>query len=292
MTGVAWRLARRELRGGLRGFGIFLGCLALGVAAIAAAGSLGAALDRALDDDARALLGGDLSIRLSQRPLTPAQDAVLREAGAVSRVVELRAMAFADQRRALVELKAVDSAYPLYGRLRLDPPDATLERRDGEWGAAADANLLTRLGLSVGDVVRVGDARFRLRATVTREPDRVAGVLALGPRLMIDSGALPETGLLMPGSLASYLYRVATPDHAALRADLKARFPDAGWQVRDSGEAAPGVRRFLDNVASFLSLVGLTALLVGGIGVAGAVRAFVEGRKPTIAMLKAVGATG
>ncbi len=295
---LAVTFARRELRGGLKGFRVLVACLALGVAAIAAAGSLRAAVDVALSEDSRALLGGDLDLRQNQRPLEPAQRAALAEMGAVSDGIEMRAMATIDgnRARALVELKGVDGAYPLVGRLDLSPPlspTEALEQRNGVWGAVADANLLERLGLGLGGRLRVGDGDFEIRAVIVREPDRVATALAFGPRLMVATRAVADTGLILPGSLIRFTSRlVLRPDLgvAAARKALAEHFPDAAWQVRDTGDAAPGVGRFLDILAAFLTLVGLTALLVGGIGVANAVTAYLDGRIATIAVLKCLGA--
>jgi len=298
MSLLALRFARRELRGGLKGFRILVACLALGVAAIAASGSLRAAFDRALTEDSRALLGGDLDLRQSYQPVDAAQRAELESLGRLSEGVELRAMArTADGAgRRLVELKGVDGAYPLVGRLELSPalPAAeALAVRDGVAGAATDANLLSSLGLRLGDRVWVGDAAFELRAIVAKEPDRVATALAFGPRLLVATAALPATGLFQPGAVVRHFARVAlapgiTAEVAKRR--LADRFPDAGWQLRDVDNAAPGIGRFLDNLAAFLTLVGLTALLVGGIGVANAVKAYLDGRAATIAVLKCLGA--
>ncbi len=296
LPGVAVRFARRELRGGWRGFRILVACLALGVAAIAASGSLRAAFHRALDDDARALLGGDIELRQSYLPPSPQQRAVLAGFGRVSEGVEMRAMAGNGAVRQLVELKGVDAAYPLVGTLQLAPamaPAAALARRDGVWGAAADPGLLARLGLRLGGRVTVGDTAFEVRAVIVREPDRIATALAFGPRLMVAADALPGTGLILPGSVIRYFARLALApgqSAAAVEAALARRFPTAGWQLRDRGQAAPGIARLLDTMAAFLTLVGLTALLVGGIGVANAVKAALDSRTGTIAVLKGVGA--
>lgn len=294
---TAATFARRELRGGLKGFRILVACLALGVAAIAAAGSLRSAFTTALDEDARTLLGGDLDLRQSYREVEPEQRDALAGLGRLTEGMEMRAMARADSgARRLVELKAVDGRYPLVGRLELAPAqsvDDALARRGGTWGAAADRHLLEGLGLRLGDKVQVGEASFELRATITREPDRVATALSFGPRLMVHRDAVAETGLLQPGALVRHTYRLALDPGvtaAQARAGLAERFPEAGWQLRDTTDAAPGVDRFLDNMAAFLTLVGLTALLTGGIGVANAVKAYLDGRVRTIAVLKSVGA--
>jgi putative ABC transport system permease protein len=204
----------------------------------------------------------------------------------------------ADGKRTLVELKAVDPAYPLYGAPVAEPPVAlaeALDRKDGVWGAVAEPALLTRLGVAPGGSIKVGDATFQLRAALLTEPDRVASIFSLGPRLMIRAEALADTGLIQPGSLIQYGYRLRLADGGDARkvsALLKQRFPHAGWQIRGVEDAAPGVDRFLNNMTVFLTLVGLTSLLIGGIGVANAVKAFIDSRVATIAILKSVGATG
>ncbi len=297
---LALRLMRRELRGGFRGFRVFLACLALGVGVIAGVGSLAAGIRAGLERDARAMLGGDVEVNLVMQPASDLQQRYLERHGRVAEVVGLRAMARRDDnaQRSLIELKAVDSAYPLYGAVGLDPAGAlgdALARRNGLWGAVAAPALLDRLGLKIGDVVRVGDARFELRARLIHEPDAVTGIFILGPRLMIASAALQETGLVAPGSLINYAYRVRLPagtSTASWISSLKAAFPDAGWRVRDPDNAAPNLKRLLDRVGLFLTLLGLTALLVGGVGVGNAVSGYLASRMLSIAICKSVGAPG
>jgi putative ABC transport system permease protein len=298
---LALRLARRELRGGIRGFRIFLACLMLGVATIAGVGSIAAAVRAGIAADARSVLGGDLELRLLYGPATPAQRDFLAARGTLSEARELRAMARpatpgAKARPVLVELKAVDGAYPLYGAavLRPDgPPGAALARRDGAWGAVADPALLQRLGLAVGDRLRVGDLDYRIAAALTHEPDRGTGIFNLGPRLMVAADSLAETGLIQPGSLVTYQYRLRLPPGSSAVAvvqSLKQAFPGTPWRIRTLEDAAPGTKRFIDRTAMFLTLVGLSTLLVGGVGVANAVRAYLAGRGATIATLKCLGA--
>ena len=291
---------RRELRGGLKGFRIFLACLALGVAVIAGVGSLAAGVGAGLAADARTMLGGDVELNLVLRPANPEERAYLDHAGAVAEVTGMRAMTRRDDgaRRSLVELKAVDSAYPLEGAVTLDPPGelaTALARKDGLWGAVAAPALLDRLGVKPGDILRVGDARFVLRAALTHEPDAATGVFVLGPRLMIAEPALAETGLVMPGALLNYSYRVGLPagtNVARWIAALRERFPDAGWRIRDRTNSTPMLQNLLDRVGLFLTLVGLTALLVGGVGVGNAVSGYLMSRTLSIAIFKSVGASG
>lgn len=295
---LAIRFARRELRGGLRGFRVFLACLVIGVAAIAGVGSFAAGITRALQEDARVLLGGDLELSFTHRSATAEQLRALNQVATVSTIAEMRAMARTDAARTLIELKAVDDAYPLLGTVALANGaqlQPSLAQRDGVWGAALERATLARLGLSLGDGFRVGDARFIVRAVIEREPDRTANVFTLGPRVMIALAALPDTGLIQPGSLVRYEYRLlVTEPGAADRAaqTLKEQFPDAGWRIRGLSEATPGVQRWIDRIAMFLTLVGLSALLVGGVGVANAVRAYLDSKTQTIAVFKCLGAPG
>ncbi|WP_237212844.1 ABC transporter permease [Falsiroseomonas oryziterrae] len=288
-----WRLARRELRGGLKSLRIVLACLALGVAAIAAVGTLRAATEAGLAADGARLLGGDIEVRTSQRPMPDAAKAWATARGAqLSQVVEMRAMAVAPSgERTLVELKAVDGAYPLYGELVLAPAEARLTPDS----LALEASVAERLGLRPGDVVRIGEAALTFVGVIATEPDRVASPAVLGPRAMILAEALPGTALLQPGSLVSYDTRVRLAAGTASRPFAeawRAAHGDGGWRVRYADQAEPGVNRFLDRAASFLTLAGLTALLVGGIGVATGVRAWLDARARTIATLRCLGAPG
>ncbi|RDD63406.1 ABC transporter permease [Ferruginivarius sediminum] len=299
---LAFRLARRELRGGLKGFKIFLACLLLGVAAIAGVGSLSQAMLQGVKDDGRALLGGEIDVRLIHRQASEAQLAWLRDNSArLSRTADLRAMARSrpgqdSGERTLVELKAVDDAYPLYGEVGIKPEQPlqeVLDNRGGRWGALVDPFLMTRLELAIGDPLKIGEAVFEVRGSIEREPDRAARAFTLGPRVLVSHDSLPATALVQPGSLIYHHYRVDLPEGADTKAwtrDLNAAFPEAGWRVRGLENAAPGITRFIDRVTLFMTLVGLTALLVGGVGVANAVTAYMDGKRATVATFKCLGA--
>jgi putative ABC transport system permease protein len=294
----AFRLAARELRGGIRGFSIFLACLVLGVGAIAAIGSLGASVTAAIRQDARTLFGGDVAVRLVHRPATDAERQYLDANGAVSEIALLSAMAVSPDgtRHTLIELKAVDAAYPLYGAVDLapgQPLDAALAPRDGVYGAVADPAVAERLGIKIGDSFKIGAAILQLRATITRAPDAALSGLALGPGVTVSAAALGATALLQPGALVTYDYRLRLPAGSDARAwtrAARAKFPDAGWQIRTASEASPALQRFVDRIGLFLSLVGVTALLVGGIGIGSAVSYYLAGKTVTIATLKSLGA--
>jgi putative ABC transport system permease protein len=195
--------------------------------------------------------------------------------------------------RQLVEVKAVDGAYPLVGAASLTPamPLAAALRV----GVAADPLILQRLGVHVGDMVRLGNASFRLVAALDSEPDSGGGLSILGPRMLLAAADLPRTGLIQPGSLVTYEWRVLLPpgiDPVRFTAALRAKFPGTGWRIRDRTHAEPGLDRAIEQTSQFLVLVGLSALLVGGIGVATGVHAWLEGRGRTIAILRCVGGDG
>lgn len=297
---VSLRIALRELRAGIRGFRIFIACLALGVAAIAAVGALSASVVESLQRDGQAILGGDAEFRLLHREAAAPQVAAMQEAGQVSFSRQMRGMVRLEDipdRGTLVEVKAVDDAYPLYGAITLNETISltdALTRRDEVYGALVDPNLLTRLAAKVGDRVNLGDASFEIRGTIAREPDRVTSVFTLGPRLMVSGEALESTGLIQPGSLIRNYYRVRLNDGVDREQwldGMRDTFTDAGWRIRTTEDAAPRVTRFVDRLGLFLTLVGLTILLVGGIGVSNAVRSHLESRIGSIAVLKCVGAT-
>lgn len=296
---LAFRFARRELRGGMQGLRVMMACLFLGVFAIAASGSVRSAVEAGLAVGARSLLGGDLA--LSQSLVRPGEEhhRFLSRYGVVSEVREMRAMARSavTDKVAMVELKSVDALYPLYGDLVLEPDEplaSLLAMRGGVHGAVADPSLAYRLDLKAGDRFRVGNTTLELRGVIMAEPDRVASVMAFGPRLIVSSEGWGATGLELPGSLVRTVLRLKSlqPMVAGdVERELEAAFPGSGWRVRGLDSAAPDVRRVLANVTLFLSLVGLTALLTGGIGVANAVRTFVEARTGTIATLRTLGAS-
>ncbi|WP_299967785.1 FtsX-like permease family protein [uncultured Roseobacter sp.] len=299
---LATRLARRELRGGLRGFRIFLACLALGVAAIAAVGSVRSGIEAGLAREGAALLGGDAEMDFTYRYANEAERAWMEAtATAVSEIVDFRSMAVVGEgdaaRRALTQIKAVDDAYPLIGTVVLEPNitlDAALTPQDGIPGAVMERVLIDRLGLTLGDRFRLGTQVFYLSAVLVREPDSAAGGFALGPRTIVTTPSLAESQLLAPGTLFSTKYRLALPpetDLASLAVEARSRFEPTGMRWTDARNGAPGVSEFVDRLGAFLVLVGLSGLAVGGVGVSSAVRAYLAGKTGVIATLRTLGAT-
>ena len=275
--------------------------------AIAGVGSVAASLSEGLTREGRTLLGGDVAFSLIQREAKPEEIAFLRARGQVSVAAALRVMArSSDGKLALVELKAVDGNYPMLGEVTLDPKmpmaDLLAERQDTSgtaFGAAVDSTLLARLDLKLGDRITIGNATFQIRSAVTAEPDKLAGNVGLGPRVLVSEASLRATGLLQPGSLVRWIYRVKLPDNAAddraatqLIDSARSALPEAGWWIRSSSNASPQLERTINRFTQFLTLVGLAALLVGGVGVANAVKSHIDRRRDVIASFKALGATG
>jgi putative ABC transport system permease protein len=297
------RFALRETRGGLRGFYVLIACIALGVMAIAGVGAVAGSLADGLAREGRVILGGDIAFSLIHREADPKEIAFLQQRGKVSAAATMRAMARTqDGRTALVEMKAIDAAYPLYGNVVLDPQmplPRALATENGVYGAAADPALLSRLDLKPGDRIIVGSSTIEIRAALTTEPDKLAGGIGFGPRLLLSQDALQATGLIQPGSLVRWHYRLRLPaDDAsdvaarAVVAAANAQLPEAGWEIRTRDNASPQLERNVERFTQFLTIVGLTALLVGGVGVANAVKSHLDRKRDVIATMKALGATG
>ena len=287
---LAWRLARREIDWRFRGLRLLVVCLFLGVAALAAIGSLADAIGRELADRGAAILGGDLQLAVSQRPASPAEQAAMARAGTVSTTVRMQANAVAGEAVVPIQLKAVDARYPLVGRVTLRGNRQVGAPAPGEaWIAPA---LADRLG-AVREV-RIGSARFRVGGVIADEPDRLGEGFTLGPVALVSMASLPATGLVQPGSLYEYRYRLRlnpglSPDRVAKR--FQAAFPAGGWATRTRDNASPGASRFVGRMGQFLTLVGLASLTIAGIGVGGGVASFLAQRRPALATLKVLGAT-
>ena len=295
---IASRFALRELRGGLRGFRVFLACLALGVAAIAAVGTVRAGIEAGLTRDGAALLGGDAEVEFTYRFARDEELAFLNSiADRISETVDFRSMAVVDRdgttERGLTQIRAVDDTYPLVGAVQLDPV-MPLADALADQGGVMERVLADRLGLVPGDRFRLGEATFSLRAILERYPDNASAGFGLGPRTIVLTDALAGSGLIVEGTLFSTQYRLDLPegaDLAALEQQAEDQFRDAGLRWRDSRRGAGGAEQFVDRIGAFLILVGLSGLAVGGVGVSAAVRAYLAGKTSVIATLKTLGAT-
>lgn len=297
---LASTLARREMRSGLGGFRLFIACLALGVGAIAAILSFSRAVEEGLRADAREILGGDVAVSVLYRDATPEQVAFMATQGELTHWVDSRTMAHPvkdDGRAALVQLKAIEPGYPLYGQVELQGGGSladALARRNGVWGAVVEETALRRMNVALGDRIRIGDATVELRGILQREPDRGLNAFAsLGPRLMLPLAAMADSGLVQAGSLLTWHYRLRLPGGVSDKSVveiLQNRFPNTGLRVQGLEDAGGGIRFWLNRLTQFISLVGLASLLVGGVGVGNAISSFLTTRLRTIATLKCLGA--
>ncbi|MBV6657760.1 MAG: ABC transporter permease [Devosiaceae bacterium] len=306
---LSFTYAMRELRGGLRGFLIFLACIALGVASISGVNALAQSMTGGLANEGRGILGGDIALELIQREASRDEMSFLQGQGAsVTTMADLRGMARSgdEQNQTVVEIKAVEPSYPLVSGLTFDDgsgvvrddPHAVLAPVDGVYGLLIESTLAARLDVGLGDVIRIGEHAFALRGTIISEPDRLSSGFGFGPRALMSLDGLETSALIQPGSLVEWEYRLAWPEPLtepeleAFTAAANEAHPDAGWRLRDRTEASPQLSRAITQFAQFLTLVGLTALVVGGVGVANAVRAFVEAKRKVIATFKSLGAAG
>ncbi len=285
-----WRIARRDLSARIRGLRLLAVCLFLGVATLAAIGSLTASIAEELSNRGQSLLGGDIQIAIAQREASEAEKSAFRKAGALSETVRMRAMAIGRE-SVLAELKAVDDVYPHYGALTLDRAGIAKAPPPGQ--IYIGPSLANRLELKTGDTVRFGEANFRISGIIKEEPDRLGEGFTVGPVAIIGIPSLPSTGLIQPGSMFESKYRIklrADEDPSAVAKSLEAAFPSAGWEVTDRSNGAPGTRRFIERMGQFLTLVGLAALVIAGIGVGNGVGSYLESKRASIATLKVTGA--
>ncbi|KIC10947.1 drug:proton antiporter [Leisingera sp. ANG-M1] len=294
---LAWRFALRELRGGLKGFRIFLACLALGVGVIAAIGSIRASIETGLSREGATILGGDAELNFTYRFANDDERAWLAENTLrYSEIAEFRSMATVGEERGLTQVKAVDGLYPLKGEMKLAPEmplETALAGADGLPGGVMDRVLADRLGLQPGDTFRLGTQDFRLMAMIALEPDAAASGFELGPRTIVATPDLADSGLLATGTLFDTKYRMELPaghDLNALQSEAEGLFETTGMRWRDARNGAPGISEFVERLGAFLVLVGLSGLAVGGVGVSAAVRAYLATKTSTIATLRTLGA--
>jgi len=282
-------LALRDLRGGLSGLGLLWLCLAVAIAGLASVTSLASSVDRAIADNGRQLLGGDMMVTLSQRAANGDELAAIDALGRSSKSTTTRSMLVApDGRSILSELSGVDSAWPLAGKLELAPGG----KRPKGAEIAVGREIAERLDLRAGDQLRVGRSSYRISGVINKAPG--ASGFALAPPSVMDEAGLAMSELIQPGSISTTSYRIllqpGTDGEGAGKA-FQRRFPEAGWRATSREEAGGGTRRFIDRLGQMLLLVALSALAIGGLGMSSAAAAFAASRRPSIAILKLVGAT-
>ncbi len=290
-------LAWRDLRTSGRSLWVFVACLVLGVALVAAGGGLYRQLADALRHDGRLLFGGDVEVQ-SPRALPAPALAWMQQRGTVSRVVELRTMLRTESGRAqLIELQSADDHYPLVGSVLLQPAGPladALPQRFGQWGAAIDSTLAQRLNLQPGQRVAIGELELQVRAHIVRQPDRSLRADWGAAPVLVAEGALQATGLVQPLSRVQYRYRVridapAPTSAAAWRDAFLAHFPDLEVEARSFDERSNRMAEVLGQIGSGLLLVGFSALFIGGLGVFNSVQAYLQGKLTSLATLRALG---
>lgn len=285
-----WRISRRDLSTRIRGLRLLAICLFLGVATLAAIGSLTAGISEELSRRGQTILGGDVEIGIAQRQANADELAAMRKVGAVSETVRLRAMAIGED-SLLAELKAVDGLYPHYGKLKLAGTGTAKTPEKGE--IYIGPTLSDRLDIKQNETVRFGEATFKVAGIIAEEPDRLGEGFTLGPVAIINMASLADTNLIQPGSMYEAKYRIKLPpqlDATAVAKSLEAQFPSAGWEITDRSNGAPGTRRFIERMGQFLTLVGLAALVIAGIGVGNGVGSYLASKRASIATLKVNGA--
>jgi putative ABC transport system permease protein len=285
--------AWQDLRASGKSLWVFCACVFLGVALVAASGGLYRLINQGLLADTRVLLGGDIEVD-AERPLPDSVVAWMRERGDVSVVMELDTMLGTEAGDFLrVELQAMDSAYPLYGDLVLEPDMPLAEATgmvDGHWGVALDPVLAENLDVDVGDEVYVGALTMRVRALVLKQPDRALAAEWRGAPVLLSDSALGETGLIQAGSLVDYDYRVRTSIPVSVwRQQFYAAFPGETWEVRSFESRGRRIAERLDQLASGLLIIGFSTLFIGGLGVFNSIQAYLQGKLKTIATLRALG---
>ncbi|HZY68355.1 MAG TPA: FtsX-like permease family protein [Devosia sp.] len=301
------RVAILDLRGDLRRFGILLACLALGVGTIAGVSSVGAALQDAIMRNANTLMGGDLQATRADRRADANELAYLQSLGVVSETISSNARADAiddSGNTVFLDIYAVDNNYPLYGNVvspQLETghkPAELLELRDGAYGAIVDPVILDRLGIDIGGRFRVNEVEFEARGLLTSLPNGALRGFHLGKTAVMSieaQQANPDVRAPLPGLFTQYGYKIKLNegDYRTAQPIVAEHFAaDPTWKVESPYDAAGDLSRLYDLFVRFLLIVGLSSLLVGGIGISNAVNAYIGERQRAIATLRSLGATG
>jgi putative ABC transport system permease protein len=311
MTWFMVKMAWRETRAAWRHFLYFLVCIAIGVGALTGVSLFGTQVEQTVTREARGLLGGDLEIRLTRRISPQGRDVLdsLRERGIIlTHISELIAMAArtelsgGGQPTQIIELKAIEPEYPLYGSLRVEPDTDVrelLRRQDRDcsgrtcFGVVVQESLLIRMGLTVGARLKIGEGQFLITGVIRTEPDRMANAFSLGPRVLMSQEGLRSTELIKVGSRIRERFLLKIPSTMPpdpLLYELRGRLASDSARISSYREAQPQLKQSLEQLTRYLGLIGLTALFVGGLGVATSVHAFIREKLNTIAILKTIGA--
>lgn len=292
------QLLSAELAAGIFGLKLFIACVSIATFMMGAVWMMGDSLSGSLSDSGTTLLGGDAAVTVVNVPLDAQIVDGLTKIGAVSRVAELRSSAVVDGTRIAVELKGVDSAYPLNGAVRLasgQKIDDVLQIRDGRPSVIAESGLLRRLNIDTGDIIQLSDKEFVISDALLIEPDRLsAGRFMVGPRIIMRLDDLTGSGLIQRGAIIDYRYRVNfRPDISTADAmnQIAALRPETGWELETPRDAGDRVRRTVERTTTFLGMAGIVALAIGMAGAWASGKAWISRRIRTIALYRLSGAT-
>tara|TARA_R110002124_G_scaffold284368_1_gene461482 strand:+ start:1713 stop:4265 length:2553 start_codon:yes stop_codon:yes gene_type:complete len=297
----AWlRVALIDLRGGAARFAILIACLALGVAAIGVVSSVRSAVETAIARDARSILGGDLELRSARSDIGPDVLAALEALGPVSREVTINTQARKGDLTAFLSLRGVGARYPLVGAVTLAPGALPgniadlLESQNDVMGIVLSPQAALRLDAEPGDMIRIGTLDMMLRGIIDTLPDQAALGFQLGAPALVSDAALPLAGLRQDGVFNQFRYKVLLEksDFSRAKAALEKQFPKADFQIRSPRQATETIARFITIFGNFMLLVALSSMMVGGLGAANAVTAYIGERQPAIATMRALGAGG
>jgi putative ABC transport system permease protein len=304
MRGVwaAITLGLLDMRGDIRRFGLLIVCLAVGTALIAGVSSVGASIRQAVERDAAVIVGGDVELSRADRPATPDELAKIAGFGKVAAAIDTNVRAQSAASDAFVDLSAAGEGYPLLGQVEGtglptgEQPFVFLGLRDGVFGAVVDPLLLDKLGAKVGDQILLAGTPFQARGTLSKLPDSAVRGFRLGlPALISTQGfaALSDTTSPLPGLGTYYRYKVLSATHDAdqLRVDLNAALGDTGWTIKTPRDALGAMVRYYDLFMSFLVVVGLASLLIGGVSVWTVISSYISERSTVIAVMRSVGAS-
>lgn len=301
---LGWmRIGLLDLRGDMKRFGVLIACLALGTGVIATVGSVGTSLKSAIGRDTATLMGGDLEVSRPDRPATQDERAFLESLGETVYFVDSTGRGTTGDKSALLDLVAASDAYPLLGAVKSpelapgEKPAPLLAEKDGVYGALINSVLLDRLGIPMGGYFEIGNTRFQVRGTVNSLPDGSVRGFQLGLLTLISTKAyasMKDLRAPLPGLLTHYRYKILLSgmDFATAKKAIEDHFADKKWIVRSPRQVASELIRFFDMFTRFLLIVGLSSLLVGGVGVSNGVTAYIGERQQSIAILRSLGATG
>ena len=295
--------AVKDLRGGLNKFWVFFICLFFGVLAISSIGTFRESIKAGLQKEASEILGGDISITLAYRGATLNElNEIKKISTSFTEVISFRSMVSTidkekEYNQALVQVKSVDQNYPLIGKVKLKPDISiqnALEKKQGKYGIIVEKNLLNQLDLRVGSNLKLGNSLYKIRGTISNIPDIGSNGFSLGSKVILNTKSLKNSGLLKQGTLfeTNYYLKVSNKrDLEKIKSLFFEKFYDKGFRWRDIRNPAPGIEAVVNRLYFFLTILGMSGLIIGGVGVSTSVSSYLNIKRGTIATLKTLGST-